>query len=129
MGKNWNNSFYSIIVDEKITENNMILIYVVCTDQKEAVEISKAILNLRLCACTNILPGMTSYYFWPPTERNLVEDSEVVLLIKTLESKYEEIESVVLKLHSYENPSIFSIKVEKVSGQYLNWLKNEVAEK
>lgn len=107
----------------------MILIYVVCADQGEAEKISKSLLNDRLCACTNILPEMVSYYFWPPTERTMVKGSEVILLIKTLEEKYDEIETNVLKLHSYDNPSIFSIKVEKVSGQYFDWLKSEVAEK
>jgi len=104
----------------------MIVIYVVCKDGKEAEFISKSLLNNRLCACTNVLSGMASYYFWPPTERNLVEDSEVVLLIKTLESKYKEIESVVLKLHSYDNPSVFAINVSKVSKKYLEWLRSEV---
>ncbi len=125
MGKNWKYTFFSFTMGSQLKEDKMILIYVVCNNQNEAQKISKSILNDRLCACTNILPSMVSYYFWPPTERTLVEGNEVILLIKTLESKYEEIEKAVLKLHSYDNPSIFSIKVDRTSSKYLDWVRSE----
>ncbi len=108
------------------TESRMAIIYVVCDNLSEAKNISKKLLTKKLCACTNILPNMTSFYFWPPIEKTMVEGNEVVLLIKTLEEKYEEVESEVLKLHSYSNPCIFAVNINKVSAKYLKWVRSEI---
>ena len=57
----------------------MELIYVVCANKEEATFIGRALVTERLAACVNILDGMTSIYHW---EGKVVEDSEVVLIIK-----------------------------------------------
>jgi periplasmic divalent cation tolerance protein len=50
------------------------------------------------------------------------QDSENLLLIKTLEAKFEELEQFIKANHSYEIPEIVAISAEKVSGNYLNWI-------
>lgn len=104
----------------------MILVYITSENKKQAKKIAKHLLKKRLCACINIFENMTSCYWWPPKKGKLEESKEVVLIVKTLENKFKAIEKEVKKVHSYQVPCIFSIKVDKAHKPYLDWLKNEV---
>lgn len=104
----------------------MIIIYITCESKREATKIGKHLLKKRLCACVNIFENMTPIYWWPPKKGRLEEGKETVLIVKTLEEKFEEIEKEVTKIHSYSVPCIFSIKVDKVNKPYLDWLIGEI---
>jgi periplasmic divalent cation tolerance protein len=104
----------------------MILVYITCKDKNEAEKIGKHLMDNSLCACVNIFPNMNSMTFWPPKMGKIEEAKEAVLLIKTVEEKYDEIEKEILEIHSYELPCIFSIKVDKAHKKYSDWLKNEI---
>lgn len=104
----------------------MILVYVTCESVKQAKQIGKAILKKRLATCVNIFPEMQPIFWWPPKENKLDESKEVVLIIKTIEKKFKEIEKEILQLHTYETPCIFSIKVDKVHKPFLDWIEGEI---
>ncbi|KKM14798.1 MAG: Divalent-cation tolerance protein CutA [Candidatus Anoxychlamydiales bacterium] len=104
----------------------MILIYVVCKDAIEAKNIGKKILKKKLIACVNILDGMKSMYFWPPGGDKIEESSETILLVKTIKEKFSEINEEIHKMHSYELPCIFSIKVDEVDSKYQKWLSDQI---
>jgi len=104
----------------------MIIIYITCESLKQAKGIGKNLLKKRLCTCVNIFENMTSISWWPPKKGKLCEGKEVVLIVKTLEKKFKEIEKTVTKIHSYKIPCIFSIKVDKVNKPYFNWLMREI---
>jgi periplasmic divalent cation tolerance protein len=106
--------------------NHMILIYITCKGRDEAEKIGKAIMSERLAPCFNIIPGMYSECFWPPKTGNIEQADESVLLVKTLEAKFTEIETEVRKLHSDNTPCIFAIPISQVSDKYLTWLINEL---
>ncbi len=106
----------------------MILIYVTCRDTKEAEKIGRHLMSKKLCACVNIVPDTHSLAFWPARTGEIEESNEAVLLVKTVEEKYGEIEKEVVKIHSYELPCIFSIKVDSVYKKYEDWLKGEIEE-
>ncbi|MEI6222888.1 MAG: divalent-cation tolerance protein CutA [bacterium] len=97
----------------------MFVLYVVCKDQTEAKTIAKTLLDEDLIACANTWPTV-SYYEW---EGDFVEDSEIVLLMKTKKDNYHQIETRVLALHSYETPAIFGWEVDKVNPSYMEWLQ------
>lgn len=105
----------------------MIIVYVVCGSKEEAKKIGKALLKKRLCGCVNIFANMTSLCFWPPKTNKFCEVKETVLLVKTMEEKFAEIETETRKLHSYDTPCIFSIRVDKIGKSYLKWLKQEIS--
>jgi len=115
-----------IKIKGKIIMSEMILIYVVCEDSKEAKEIGKKLLRKRLAACVNILDGMESLYFWPPDSEDILEADETILLIKTIKDNFSEISEEIHKMHSYEVPSIFSIKVDEVDSKYQKWVKDQI---
>lgn len=102
-----------------------VVIYVTCTDKIEAEKIGKHILEKRLAGCINIIPGMTSFYFWPPKEDKIEASAECILLIKAKFENYEQIESEVLKVHSYDNPAILAIPLIAISKKYADWLDSE----
>ncbi len=99
----------------------MEVIYTVCSSSKEAKLIGKILVQEKLCACVNILPAMESIYFW---EGNIVEDEEAVLIIKTHEELFNKISRKIKSLHSYEVPCIFSLSVNNVTTDYVNWMNN-----
>ena len=99
----------------------MTIIYITCKDEKEAVKISKHLLNKKLIACSNMHP-IRSMYWW----NNKIEDEkEFVIIAKTLDKSYEKIKEEVKKLHSYDVPCILKINAE-ASESYDKWVKEEV---
>ena len=101
---------------------SMILIYITCKDNSEAKKISKALLEKRLVACTNIHP-IESMYWW---EGKIQEDNEVVVLAKTGEKNYEKVKEEVEKIHSYEVPCVLRIKAE-ANEEYNKWIEEETS--
>lgn len=104
----------------------MILVYVTCESVKQAKQIGKALLKKRLAACVNIFPEMQPIFWWPPKKNKLDESKEVVLIVKTIEEKFKEIEKEIVKLHTYETPCIFSIRVDQVHKPFLDWIEGEI---
>ena len=102
-----------------------IIVYVTCSSKSEAENIGRYLLQKRLTACINIIPEMTSSYFWPPKEDKLDKSEESILLIKAKFENYEQIESEVLKIHSYDNPAFFAIPLVAISKKYADWIDSE----
>ncbi len=100
----------------------MIISYIICKDKDEAKRISKVLINKKLAACCNIIQT-ESLYHW---KNKLVEDTEVILLAKTLDKNFPEIKKEVLKIHSYKIPCILKLGVKDINASYLKWLKSRV---
>lgn len=100
----------------------MILIYVTCKDVEQAKKISQVLLEKRLIACANFFP-INSMYYWKGSINN---DSEFVLILKTVEKKFRKVEEEIKKVHSYESPCIISIKVTDANKEFLKWVKKEI---
>ena len=81
---------------------------------------ARQIVGSKLAACVHILPRMTSVYFW---EGEVRSEAEYLLLIKTLPEKYDELEAFIKANHSYSVPEIVAVQSERVSEQYLDWIK------
>ncbi len=99
----------------------MILIYITNPNKQIAVKIGKFLLEKRLCACINIFP-IESAYWW---KGKIEQAKEWVLIVKTEESKYNKIKEEVKKIHPYTTPCILKIKVD-ANKEYLNWLLGEI---
>lgn len=100
----------------------MIIVFLTCADEKEANLISDTLLNKRLIACAKKLP-IESAFWW---DGKIDSASEVLVMLETIEEKFEEIEREVNALHSYETPMLFSIQVLKTTPSVENWLKEEL---
>src|SRR3989304_939286 len=106
---------------------NLILVYITCKSVKQAKKIGSHLMTKKLCACVNIFPEMQPMFFWPPKTGKIDESKEVVLIAKTVESKYQALEDEVHKIHSYGIPCVFSIPVSHVAKKYYDWLIGEIS--
>ena len=94
-------------------------IYITCKDTSEAQTIGKALVEEKLAACANILPGMKSIYSW---KGEIVEDKEVVLIAKSTSALVNELTEKVKALHSYEVPCVVALPIEHGNPDYLKWI-------
>ena len=90
---------------------------------QEAKTIAKKVVEERLAACVNVVPKVESYYIW---EGKLEEDSEALLIIKTVGHNLDALEKRVKELHSYDVPEFIAIQVQEGSEEYLSWIDNVV---
>ena len=99
-----------------------VLVYTTYPSIVEAETAGRALVERRLCACVNILPGMISHYRW----QGAVERAEeVVMIVKTRASLFEQVRTAVKQMHSYSTPAILVIPVESIDNAYLDWLLAE----
>jgi periplasmic divalent cation tolerance protein len=77
----------------------------------------------RLVACGTLLPRATSIYRW---EGAITEEDEVIVLLKTDASKWDELSAAVQDRHPYEVPELLAVPVERGLELYLSWLTSEV---
>jgi periplasmic divalent cation tolerance protein len=108
-----------------VQENDKpVLVYSTFPSAELAEEIGRALVEERLCACVNVIPGMTSIYRW---EGKIARDSETVMVIKTRKSLSQAVMAAVKERHSYTNPALLEIPVEAGASAYLQWLFEETA--
>jgi len=98
-------------------------VYMTAGSKTEAQKIGKALVETRLAACVNILENMQSIYRW---EEKVQEDSEVVLIAKTTDTKVSPLIDKVKSLHSYDCPCIVSLPVLDGYQPFLDWVHAEV---
>ena len=101
-----------------------VLVYTTYPSIVEAETAGRALIERRLCACVNILPGMISHYRW---QGEVERAEEVVMIIKTRASLAEDVRAAVKDTHSYSTPAFLVIAVESVDPAYLAWLMTETA--
>jgi len=99
-----------------------LLVYTTYPSIVEAERAGRSIVEQRLAACVNILPGIVSHYWW---QGAVERGEEVVMIIKTRASLAERVSAAVKANHSYTTPAILVLPVEQVDATYLGWLLAE----
>ncbi len=107
---------------------DMLLVYITCESVDQAKEFGKHLLEKRLCTCVNIFPNMLPMFLWPPKSGQIDESSEVVLLAKTIESKYKTLEEEIHKIHTWDTPCVIAIPTVHVSKKYYDWIVGELVD-
>ena len=97
------------------------LIVFTTTPTRDAGEVlARKVIGARLAACVQVLPQMTSVYIW---EGKVHSESEHLLLIKTLNEHYDALREFIIANHSYTVPEIVAVESAKISGRYLDWMR------
>ena len=99
----------------------MLIVLTTTPNENEAETLARKIIEAKLAACVQILPPMKSFYFWENAVQN---ETEHLLLIKTLTEKFAALEKFIQVNHSYDVPEIVALKAEKISENYLDWLRD-----
>ena len=92
--------------------------------EEDAVRLARALLDRRLAACVNVLPGVRSLYRWKGA---IEDDREHLLVIKTSAGRYPALAAAFEELHPYEVPELLALPVEAGAERYLSWLGSSVS--
>ena len=95
------------------------LVITTCPSMEEAEALAEKVLEARLAACVNIVPGVLSLYEW---QGKLEREQEFMLLIKSRSEGFPELEKLVQASHSYELPELIAVPIDEGSAPYLNWI-------
>jgi len=99
-----------------------VFVYTTWPAVADAEAAGRALVERRLAACVNILPGMISHYRW---EGKVERAEETVMIIKTRASLADAVSDAVKELHAYDTPAIVVLPLESVEKSYLGWLLAE----
>lgn len=89
----------------------------------EAERIAGILLEKRLIACANLVPGIQSIFRW---ENKICHENEVLLIVKSVVENFNQIVQTVKANHSYQIPEIIALPIIAGSADYLNWIKTEI---
>ncbi|MDP6685944.1 MAG: divalent-cation tolerance protein CutA [Candidatus Omnitrophota bacterium] len=99
-----------------------VVVFITTVDKKEAQKISNALLDKHLIACSNIIEGIESQFWWQGKKENAKES---LVIAKTKKSSMEPLIKVVKSIHSYEVPEVIAIPIIDGYKPYLDWLEKE----
>jgi len=103
--------------------SDYLLVLSTCPNVAVAEDIATELLNKRLVACVNMIPGVISMYHW---QGAVQKDQEVVLLMKTQHDDYDALQDALRRVHPYELPEIIAVSLENALPAYLSWISDSV---
>lgn len=100
------------------------LVLALCTapDAEHAARIGRALVDERLIACANVIPGLTSIYRW---QGEVLSEPEVLLLFKTRRSLVPRLKERLPQLHPYQVPELVVAPVMDGLDAYCRWVRDE----
>ena len=101
-------------------------VVVLCTfaNEEEALRIGSALVEARLAACVNLLPGIRSIYRW---KGEIEHADEALLLVKTTQQGFPALRERIKELHPYETPEIVAVPIVGGLAAYLGWIREQVS--
>eukprot|EP00238_Polyblepharides_amylifera_P000320 CAMPEP_0196574184 /NCGR_PEP_ID=MMETSP1081-20130531/3954_1 /TAXON_ID=36882 /ORGANISM="Pyramimonas amylifera, Strain CCMP720" /LENGTH=111 /DNA_ID=CAMNT_0041892131 /DNA_START=191 /DNA_END=526 /DNA_ORIENTATION=+ len=99
-------------------------VYVTVPDKETGKKIASALLESRLAACVNIIPGVESMYWWDGAVQT---DSELLLMIKTRQALVSDLAAKVQEVHPYDTPEVIAVPITSGSAEYIRWLVESTA--
>ncbi|HEY8427476.1 MAG TPA: divalent-cation tolerance protein CutA [Sandaracinaceae bacterium] len=99
-------------------------ILVLCTapDAEVGAKLARGLVEARLAACVNVVPGLRSFYVW---KGEVHDEPEVQLLVKTRRSRFDALSAWIAEHHPYEVPEIVALPIEAGAKSYLDWLEEQ----
>lgn len=100
----------------------VLVILVTAVNQEEARRIGKGMVDAKLAACANIIPGIQSIYRW---KGKVVKAQEVLIILKSTRPRYRALEKAIKSMHTYETPEIIALPVKEGLDRYIGWVHSE----
>ncbi len=102
-----------------------VVLFITTADDEEAQLISRVLLEQRKAACVNIVPRVSSLFWW---QGNIEQAEESLLVVKTRVKLLDEIVKLVKEIHSNDVPEIIALPIVGGSQDYLEWVGEEAGE-
>lgn len=93
-------------------------------DTRSAQALAHVLVQSKMAACVNLLPGVQSVYRW---QGKIEQANEVTLFIKTTQARYHQVEQAILAAHPYDLPEVIAMPLTGHAA-YLHWIKQETAQ-
>ncbi|MBI3588897.1 MAG: divalent-cation tolerance protein CutA [Candidatus Liptonbacteria bacterium] len=100
----------------------MVFLYITCKNQEEAKRIGRQLVREKAAGCVNIFPISSVY----GDGGGVRETEETSMIVKTIDSKVQEVEDIVRSIHSYKVPCIASFSLHRLNHEYKEWLTSQV---
>jgi periplasmic divalent cation tolerance protein len=95
------------------------VVLVTAPTAEKAAEIARVLVEEKLAACGNVLPGIRSIYAW---QGEIHDEAEALLLLKVPRKRLQELSDRVVKLHPYEVPEVVALPIEGGNEKYIDWI-------
>jgi len=99
---------------------NEIIVFCTVDSEELGEQIAAALVEAREAACVNIISGVRSIYRW---EGKLCRDAELLLIIKTVQEKFETVRETIRRIHTYQVPEVIAVPITAGDADYLKWLR------
>ena len=100
----------------------VMVVLVTAPDAETGARLARSLVEERLAACANLVPGVRSIYRW---EGRVQEDAEVLLVLKTRAERVDALAARVSELHPYDMPEVVALPAVGGSRAYLDWVRGE----
>jgi periplasmic divalent cation tolerance protein len=107
------------VVQGQATE---IIVLVTAPSSNEADLLGRKIIELRLAACVNLIPGVRSLFRW---DGKVTEETECLMIFKSTKDCYADLERMIRQEHSYSVPEVIALPIIDGSASYLQWIRSE----
>jgi periplasmic divalent cation tolerance protein len=99
-----------------------LVVYITVPSRDVGLEIAKILVEGKLAACVNIVPGISSIYHW---QGEIEQDDEFLLIAKTPAAHFNRLSSTVKRVHPYDVPEVIALPIIAGSNEYLAWIDEE----
>jgi len=100
-----------------VTDTLVVLVTAPSAD--EAARIARTLVEEKLAACGNVVPGVRSIYRW---QGKVCDEQEALLVLKLPAKRFPELRDRVVALHPYEVPEVIALRIEDGSEKYVDWI-------
>ena len=98
----------------------MLLAFTSFANAEDAARVVRVLVEERLIACGNLLPGVRSLYRW---EGAVADQAEVIVLMKTRKQDWAALISRLHELHPYDTPELIAVRIAAGAPKYMAWLE------
>ena len=102
--------------------SDYLIVYITSPDRATAERVADALVDGGYAACVNIIPGLTSVYYW---QGEVHHDEEWLLLAKTSRRAWPKLEHCVIENHPDDVPEIVAAPIEEGLPSYLQWVREQ----
>ena len=101
-----------------------LIVFTAFANEADAARVARVLVDERLVACANLLPGARSIYRW---REGIQDEREVVVLMKTRKQDWTALLSRLHDLHPYETPECIAVRIAAGAPRYMAWLEESLA--